>query len=151
MMRRLIVSFGISLIAIAAFVHSPVTIAAEKSHKVAIQVDENDAQRMNLVLNNAKNIAKYYKSKGEDVQIEIVAFGPGLHMLRADTSPVKARIVTFAASYENVTFRACSNTLAGMTKKEGKQPPLMDMAESVPSGVVHLMQRQEEGWSYLRP
>ena len=151
MLRRFVVPLSFAVIASVAFLHSSVANAAEKSHMVAIQVDENDAQRMNLVLNNATNIAKYYKSKGEEVHIEIVAFGPGLHMLRADTSPVKARIVTFAASYENVAFRACSNTLAGMTKKEGKQPPLMDVAESVPSGVVYLMQRQEEGWSYLRP
>lgn len=151
MMKRLCVLSGVTAIAVLALLPASVTIAAETTHKVAIQVDENDAQRMNLALNNAKNVAKYYKGKGEEVEIEIVAFGPGLHMLRADTSPVKARLVTFAATYENVAFRACSNTLAGMTKKEGKQPPLMDMAEKVPSGVVHLMQRQEEGWSYIRP
>lgn len=151
MTRRLLVAFGAAVVAVVLLLQVPVTFAADKPHKVAIQVDENDAQRMNLALNNAKNIAKYYKTKGEEVEIEIVTFGPGLHMLRADTSPVKARIVTFAATYENIAFRACNNTLAGMTKKEGKQPPLLDMAESVPSGVVHLMQRQEEGWSYLRP
>ena len=151
MMRRLRAPFAAAVIGLLAFLPVTATIAAETTHKVAIQVDENDAQRMNLALNNAKNVANYYKAKGEKVEIEVVTFGPGLHMLRADTSPVKARIVTFAATYENVAFRACSNTLAGMTKKEGKQPPLMDMAEKVPSGVVHLMQRQEEGWSYIRP
>jgi intracellular sulfur oxidation DsrE/DsrF family protein len=72
-------------------------------------------------------------------------------MLRADTSPVKSRVVTFAATYENVSFRACGNTFNAMTKKEGKEPPLLDIAESVPSGVVHLMERQEQGWSYIRP
>lgn len=151
MTKRILLSLCAAVVAAVALLQTPVTVAAEKSHKLAIHVDENDAQRMNLALNNAKNVTQYYKSKGEEVEIEIVAYGPGLHMLRADTSPVKARIVTFAATYENVSFRSCGNTLNAMTKKEGKEPPLLDIAESVPSGVVHLMERQEEGWSYIRP
>jgi intracellular sulfur oxidation DsrE/DsrF family protein len=145
------VPFFAAAIAALSLLQAPVTIAAEKSHRVAIHVDENDAQRMNLALNNAKNITKYYRAKDEEVEIEVVTYGPGLHMLRADTSPVKSRVVTFAATYENVSFRACGNTFNAMTKKEGKEPPLLDIAESVPSGVVHLMERQEQGWSYIRP
>src|SRR5215470_5763397 len=59
------------------------------THKVAIQVDQNDKAVMDLALNNASNILEYYKLRGERVDIEMVTFGPGLHMLRADTSPVK--------------------------------------------------------------
>ena len=151
MMRRLLVPLCAAVVAAVALLQAPLTIAAEKSHKLTIHVDENNAQRMNLALNNAKNVTKYYKAKGEEVEIEVVAYGPGLHMLRADTSPVKTRIVTFAATYENVSFRSCGNTLNAMTRKEGKEPPLLDIAEPVPSGVVHLMERQEEGWSYIRP
>jgi intracellular sulfur oxidation DsrE/DsrF family protein len=151
MIRPLLLPLCAAALAAAAFSQAPAVIAAEKSHRVVIHVDENDAQRMNLALNNAKNVTEYYREKGEDVAIELVAYGPGLHMLRADTSPVKARIVTFAATYENVSFRSCGNTFNAMTKKEGKEPPMLDIAESVPSGVVHLMERQEEGWSYIRP
>jgi len=151
MMRRLLIPFCMVIVATVPLLHAPVTVAAENVHKLVIHVDENDAQRMNLALNNAKNVTKYYRAKDEEVEIEIVTYGPGLHMLRADTSPVKTRIVAFAATYENVSFRSCGNTLNGMTKKEGKKPPLLDIAEGVPSGVVHLMERQEEGWSYLRP
>ena len=151
MMRRIFVPLCAAVVGAAALLQAPLTVAAEKSHKLTIHVDENNAQRMNLALNNAKNVTKYYKAKGEEVDIEIVTYGPGLHMLRADTSPVKTRIVAFAATYENVAFRSCGNTLNAMTKKEGKAPPLLDIAEPVPSGVVHLMERQEEGWSYIRP
>ena len=58
-------------------------------HRLAIQVAENNPQVMNLALNNARNVVEYYKAKGEKVAIEVVTFGPGLHMLRNDTSPVK--------------------------------------------------------------
>ena len=151
MLKKFFTLLGASLIGAGFLTHAPMTAASEVDHKVVIHVDENDAKRMNLVLNNAANVSKYYRSKGEEVEIEIVTYGPGLHMLRADTSPVKDRIVPFAASYENISFRACGNTLNKMTKKEGKEPPLLDIAENVPSGVVHLIQRQEEGWSYVRP
>ena len=63
-----------------------------KPHHIAIQVDQNDPQVMNLALNNATNVIEYYRAKNEEVDIDIVAYGPGLHMLRADTSPVQDRI-----------------------------------------------------------
>lgn len=151
MNRRMLVPLAAAIVAAVTLFHAPVTVAAEKTHKVTIHVDENDAKRMNLALNNAENMTKYYRDKGEEVEIEIVAYGPGLHMLRDDTSPVKARVVTFAATYENVAFRSCSVTYGKMTKKEGKAPPLLDIAEPVPSGVVHLSERQEQGWTYIRP
>jgi hypothetical protein len=61
------VPFFAAAIAALSLLQAPVTIAAEKSHRVAIHVDENDAQRMNLALNNAKNITKYYRAKDEEV------------------------------------------------------------------------------------
>ena len=56
----------------------------------------------NLAINNANNVEQYYKDLGEKVQIEIVTFGPGLHMLRADTSPVKERIEAMAGKSKAV-------------------------------------------------
>ncbi len=126
-------------------------IVADERHKVVIHVDENDKARMNLVLNNAANINNYYQDKAEEVLIEVVAYGPGLHMLRADTSPVKERIKSFGQNFENISFRSCGNTYRKMSKKSGKKIKLIPQAKMVASGAVHLIQRQEEGWSYLRP
>lgn len=126
-------------------------VAGEKTHYLAIHVDENDKGTMNIALNNAANVMKYYAAKGEKVEIEIVAYGPGLHMYRADTSPVRDRIAAMSLEYESLQFSACGNTLNGMAKKEGKMPELIGEATVVPSGVVRLMELQEEGWSYVRP
>src|ERR1700704_6603135 len=68
------------------------TQGSEKPHRVAIQVDQNDPAVMNLALNNATNVIDYYRSKGQEVQVDLVTYGPGLHMLRDDTSPVKDRL-----------------------------------------------------------
>src|SRR5688572_23854109 len=85
-------------------------------HKVVIQVNERDKQVMDLALNNAKNVVDYYKASGESVLVEIVAYGPGLHMLRADTSPVKERISPMALENPSITFYACGNTQANQSK-----------------------------------
>jgi uncharacterized protein len=106
---------------------------------------------MNLTLNNAMNVTQYYKDAGDKVKVEVIAFGPGLHMLREDTSPVKARIETMALSAPEVSFKACGNTQANMHKAENKDIPIIPQAEVVKSGVVRVMELQEQGWSYVKP
>lgn len=125
--------------------------AAVKPHRLILQVDTNEPAMMNLTLNNATNVAQYYKDRGEKVSIEVVTFGPGLHMLRADTSPVKARLETIALSMPEITFKACGNTQENMHKAENKDIPLVAQAQVVKSGVVRVMQLQEHGWTYVRP
>ena len=107
---------------------------------------------MNLALNNATNVIDYYRAKGEDVNVDVVTYGPGLHMLRADTSPVQDRIKHLKdyAFPSKVQFSACGNTKEGM-EKEGQPITVLYEAVDVPSGVVRLMELQEKGWSYVRP
>jgi uncharacterized protein len=121
-------------------------LAGEAKHRLAIHVDQNDAQVMNLALNNATNVIEYYRAKNEDVDVDIVAYGPG-------SSPVKDRLkrVKELAFPGNVQFSACNNTKQGMEKSEGKEVPILSEATLVPSGVVRLMELQEKGWSYVRP
>ena len=121
------------------------------AHKVAIQVNQNDKAVMELALNNAKNIAEYFNAKGESVKIELVAYGPGLHMLRSDTSPVKERISVMALENPNLTFAACGNTQANQAKAENKPVTLIGEAKVTPSGVVRLMELQKQGYAYIRP
>ena len=124
--------------------------AAEK-HRLALQISDNDPAKMNAVLNVAANVSKYYSDKGEEVEIEIVAFNAGLHMLRADTSPLKPRLKSFKQSMPNVSFKACENTLDAMTRSEAKEPPLVENAERVKAGVVTLIELGEKGWTIVRP
>jgi uncharacterized protein len=134
--------------ALALAAQSP---AEKKEHRLILQVNTNDPAAMNLALNNATNVTEYYKELGEKVKIEVVTFGPGLHMLRDDTSPVKARIETLALSTPDISFKACGNTQANMHKAENKDIPIVPQAQVVKSGVVHIMQREEQGWTYVKP
>ena len=125
--------------------------ASTATNKVAIQVNQNDKAVMDLALNNAKNVLDYYKEKGETVAVEIVTYGPGLHMLRADTSPVKERIAPMSLENPNLRFIACGNTQANQSKAEGKPVTLISEAKVMPSGVVRLMELQKQGYAYIRP
>jgi intracellular sulfur oxidation DsrE/DsrF family protein len=130
---------------------SPRPAPEKKPHKLVLQVNTNEPAMMNLALNNATNVAQHYKDLGEKVEIEVVTFGPGLHMLRDDTSPVKARIKAIKASTPSISFAACGNTQENMGKAENTEIAIIPEATVVKSGVVRLMELQEQGWTYVRP
>ncbi|WP_428644292.1 hypothetical protein [Roseibium sp.] len=135
----------------ALFMLVTASVAAEGAHKLALQISDNNPQKMNTVLNVAANVSRHYSDLGEEVDVKIVAFNAGLHMLRADTTPVAERMKSFAQSMPNVTFEACNNTRQAMAKKEGKDIPLLDNVEVVPAGVVSLMELDESGYTVVRP
>jgi uncharacterized protein len=148
MVRRVATALLLSMI-----LAGPAPAADAKPHRLLIQVDQNDPEVMNLALNNATNVLEYYRGKNEQVDIDIVTYGPGLNMLRADTSPVQDRIKRFKelAFPGKIQFSACDVTRKGMEKREGHAIPILPDATVVPSGVVHLMELQEAGWSYVKP
>lgn len=115
---------------------------AANEHGVVIQVSDNDPAKWNLALNNANNLLQGLKDK---TQIEIVAYGPGLNMLKKD-SKVAARLEE--ATMHGIALKACQNTMRAqhVTEKD-----IDSHAGYVPSGAVEIMQRQGEGWAYLRP
>jgi intracellular sulfur oxidation DsrE/DsrF family protein len=120
-------------------------------HRVIIQVTQNDQVLMNTALNNAQNLTKHYAGKGERVQIEFVAYGPGLHMLRSDTSPVRERLAAVARTSPQITFSGCGNTMAAQSSQEAKQISLVSEARVVPTGIARILELQEQGWTYVRP
>lgn len=121
------------------------------THKVAVHVDENDPQVMNMALNNVANLISYYEAQGDSVEVEVVTYGPGLMMLVDGKSPVADRIATMSLEMENLSFAACANTHRAMSAKAGKDVALLSEAKMVPSGVVRLIELQEQDYAYIRP
>ena len=120
-------------------------------HYLVLQVSDNNPGTMTKVMNVAANIVRLYEGRGEEVEVRIVAFNAGLHLLREDTSPVLDRLMSFSQSMPAISFVACGNTITGMTKKEGTPPPIVDFAEVVPGGVAEIMDLVEAGWILIRP
>lgn len=140
-----------SSLAAVLMLSATMAMAEGKTHHIAFHVDEGDPQLLNMVLNNVQNVQAYYAAQGDTVVAEVVAYGPGLVMFIEGQSPVGERIKTMALESDTVTFAACGNTLQKMSEKAGKDIPLMEEAQVVPSGVVHLVELQEQGYAYIRP
>lgn len=121
------------------------------TYRIAIHVSENNPATMKLALNNTQNTIKELQKAGKAFQIEVVAYGPGLHMLRQDTSPVKDRIAAMVLAHPGISFTACENTLTNQSKQENKPIKLISEAHMTPSGVVRLVELQRKGYAYLKP
>ena len=149
MKRRLFIQAGAasSMLAIAPFLvaaHAQNTGATGlKRQKIVIQVSDNDPVKWNLALNNAKNLQEDVGAA--NVDIEIVAYGPGIGMLKLE-SPTGSRIAD--AMKANVKVIACENTMRGQKLTKDDMLPAISY---VPAGVAEIMTKQSEGWSYLRP
>ena len=116
--------------------------AAPVRNRALFQVTDNDPARWNMILNNMRNLREDVGSEG--AEIELVAYGPGLLMLKADSS-VKQRIAEALKS--GVKVNACQNTMTGMKLVPADMLPDIGY---VPSGVVEVMRKQQQGWAYIR-
>ena len=149
MNRRLLLQAGLVG---AAALSAPFLIAAhaqgtgatgQKRHKLVIQVSDNDPAKWNLALNNAKNVQDDVGAA--NVDITIVAYGPGIAMLKLE-SPTGSRVAD--AMKANVKVIACENTLRAQKLTRDDMLPAISY---VPAGVTEIMKKQGEGWAYLRP
>jgi intracellular sulfur oxidation DsrE/DsrF family protein len=144
------VSGALFLLAVLGAVHSSFAQEAH-AHRLVLHVDSEDVQTMNLALGNAINVKSYYDKLGQPVTIEIVAYGPGIMMLRSDTSPVKDRIKEARSSIPGLALSMCGNAKAGAEKREGHEIIPLEGVKVVPAGIVRIMELQEQGYSYVRP
>jgi intracellular sulfur oxidation DsrE/DsrF family protein len=117
-------------------------LASARDH-VVIQVSDNDPAKWNLALNNARNVQADLGM--DNVDVEVVAYGPGLAMLKSE-SAVAQRIAS--ASAQGVGVIACENTMKNTKVERGQ---ILPGVKFVDAGVVHIMKRQREGWGYVRP
>ena len=133
------------LLALAAVMAPRAALAVDdpKITRVVVQVSDADPARWNLVLNNVKNLQD--ELGANNVTIEIVAYGPGIGMLKFD-APTNSRVSE--AIKGGVAVRACENTLRVQKLTRADMHPSVTY---VPAGVVQIVKRQQEGWAYLRP
>jgi uncharacterized protein len=134
---------SVLVLLLSAFLALPALAQNAAKQRLVLQVSDNDPAKWNLALNNARNVQA---DLGKDnVAIEIVAYGPGLNMLKAE-SAVAGRLAQ--ALDDSVGLLACENT---MHNTKVTRADMYDGIAYVQAGVTHIMKRQQEGWSYIRP
>ena len=133
----------VASVATLASANAAAQASTTPKNRVVMQVSDADPGKWNLALNNARNLQADLGAG--NVAIEIVAYGPGIGMLKSD-SVVATRIGE--ALGQGVKLEACENTMRGqkLTKAD-----MIDGIDYVSAGVVEIMQKQQQGWAYLRP
>jgi intracellular sulfur oxidation DsrE/DsrF family protein len=124
--------------------------APRPTHRVTLPINSEDAATMKALLSTALHLTAHYQSRNEMLSIEIVAYNAGVHMFRADTSPVRELLAKLHALNPQARFVVCEATKLGMERVEGRQVPLFEGVDLVPNGPAHLIERQEIGWAYIR-
>ena len=143
--RRFLGLFGAGVVAaaLAPSIASAQTKGGAGKNKVVFQMSDNDPARWNLALNNMRNVQV---DLGDDeVELELVAYGPGIGMLKGD-SPVAKGVAEALKTGAKVV--ACENTMKGQKLGYADMLPNIGYA---PSGVVELMRKQQQGYAYIRP
>lgn len=143
-----IISMFLLLIAISISyqVHAAEEDKPFAEERIVLQISDSDPFKQTLVLNVATNLIKHY---GPDkVDVEIVAFGPGLRLMFKDNVNT-GRIQGLTSS--GVTFSACKNTITGMAKKLGHTPELNSNAVPVSAGVVRIIELENQGFKLIKP
>ncbi len=125
-----------------AIAAAPAQAAAAARERAIFAVSDADPQKWNLTLGNIANAIEGIGA--DEVEIELVVYGPGIAMLKKD-SPVVARIA--AALKSGVRVAACQHSMQGFNLAPADLAPGVG---TVPSGVVELIRRQHAGYAYVR-
>ncbi|MDH5445269.1 MAG: hypothetical protein OEY52_06905 [Gammaproteobacteria bacterium] len=148
-MKRSIVALIATCLSLGMMLTSFNAQAAKKSFadkKVVLQISDPNPFKQTLVLNVANNLIKHYGP--DQVDVEIVAFGPGLRLLFAENSN-KGRVNSLVSN--GVRFSACKNTIKNMAKKLGSDPELNQHAVKVDAGVVRIIDLVKQGYTLVKP
>ena len=115
-------------------------------HKIVLQLSDNDPKREALVLSVANNLLKAYDP--DKVAIEVVAFGPGIDLLRTENA--NRKMVESLIS-QSVRFDVCLNTVDTIERETGKRPEIIPAATPVQVGVGQILYLAENGYTLVRP
>jgi hypothetical protein len=153
-MRRFSKILGIAAIAASLAGALPIVRAQQvplqdkpfAEHKIVLQLSDNDPRKQALVISVANNLLKFYDP--DKVAVEVVAFGPGIDLLRSENASRK-QIESLIA--QGVRFDVCLNTLDTIERETGKRPDIMPAATPVQVGVGQILFLTENGYTLVRP
>jgi intracellular sulfur oxidation DsrE/DsrF family protein len=115
-------------------------------HRIVLQLSDNDPRKQSLVISVAYNLLKFYDP--DKVAIEMVAFGPGIDLLRTDNANRKL-VESLVA--QGVKVDVCLNTVDTIERETGKRPDIIPAATPVQVGVGQILSLTENGYTLVRP
>ena len=118
--------------------------------KVLVHLTSSDVESGLNTLNNLEQLLLEYERNKKEVRVEVVANGQGIKLLRPAMHSIAARITSLTEQYDNLSFAACKNTIDEIQLSEGRLVDLIPEVKLIESGVVEVIRRQQDGWTYIR-
>jgi len=112
-----------------------------RQHRIIMQLTSGDTLVQKGLMRQLKNM----KEAAPSMQLEVVCHGPGMDLLMSDRSIVQPKITEFAG--KGIVFLACENTIKERNLDRTK---VITEAGFVKAGIIHIVERQEDGWSYIK-
>lgn len=106
----------------------------------------DDSIYWNLLIRNVNNALDYFFKNQMEYKIEIVANSIAVKDLLQETSKYSDELKQLME--KGVTMAACQNSLRSFSIDESS---LLEFVTPVPSGVVQLIDRQNNGYAYIKP
>lgn len=138
-----------NLVEYAKTVRNNPAISENDTWQVMLHVSHNEARRFKVLLNETENLLATYKKNNQPLQIEILANGKGLDLIKNESSPHSIRLKQLKAKYNNLIVSACGQTLKRIKKETGKSVALIPDANVVRSAIYQISKRQKQGWTYI--
>jgi hypothetical protein len=120
------------------------------STRVLVHLTSSNSEAGLSTLTNLEQMLQNYRASGEQVQVEVIANGHGINLLRQGTTPFGELIARLSDEYDNLSFAACKSTIDQIQITEGSEIELIPEARLIDSGVVEVIERQKQGWTYIR-
>ena len=116
--------------------------AQTKLHKIVFEITSADTADQRTVLRQINNVIQ----DASGTKIEVVCHGPAIFMLVKDKT-VLSDIMQELKTKQDVSFAACNNS---MKKNNLDKSQLVTVATVVPNGVMEVVAKEEDGWSYIK-
>jgi uncharacterized protein len=142
---------ALSAMALPGAIHALSSQPTAKLHRLILQISDEDKVRYDLAIGNALAAKRFYDSRGEQVQIEIVTYGRGITMFRFDTSPVTDQIQELRSTIPGIVLDMDANAKMLAERRDGHEVIPLPGVQVVAAAIALIIQRQEEGYSYVRP
>jgi len=123
---------------------------ARGSTKVLLHIDSGNPAKLMATLNQAEQILNEYRQKRAPVQVEVVANGDGLALLRHASSPYAAKVAQLRYEYGNVSFVVCKRTIEQLQKNGAMVELLPGTQVTSESALTEIVTRVRDGWAYIR-
>lgn len=145
-LTRAILAASLLMPALANAQQIPLQDKPFAEHKIVLQLSDSDPKKQSLVISVANNLMKYYDP--DKIAIEVVAFGPGIELLKPD-SPHRKAVESIVA--QGVRVDICLNTVDTIERDTGKRPEFLSVATPVQVGVAQILHLTENGYTLVKP